>query len=467
MMRGPLVALAAALAMLAAPRGALGLGPHEVALLINTNSAVSVKIGCVYATLRCIPDANVIRLGLPERVLAPVAEISAEDYLVLIWAPATNAIAAQGIGDHILAWAFTPGFPVRLRTTPVISIVGATFLRGRLPDSEQVKMGTYASPLFAGPDALGATAYSSRSLDVQTAWMGGEAPIPSMMLGYAGERGNTEDVITASLVRAAEADCKAPAGVVYFVLSDDVRSECRAWEFSGAARELYSVGGRAVVTNGFPVGADDVVGLMVGLPTLDPRAVARYPAGAMADHLTSFGAVFDTDEQTKISAWIDAGVTVTAGTVTEPYANWAKFPHARFFVHYRAGCTALESFFQSIRCPLQTLLLGDPLVRPYAPANRLVLERPATAGPASGSVTVQFDVEGPARESYGRFVVLLDGRVIGEVRKGNAYTVETGLYAGGRHSLRVVGYRTGLVRNQVFAEMPLVIADGVVDKGSP
>jgi hypothetical protein len=47
--------------------------------------------------------------------------------------------------------------------------------------------------------------------------------------------------------------------------------------------------------------------------------------------------------------------------VTEPYSNWVKFPHARFFVYYNSGCSAMESFYQAVFSPMQILLLGDPL----------------------------------------------------------------------------------------------------------
>ena len=39
-----------------------------------------------------------------------------------------------------------------------------------------------------------------------------------------------------------------------------------------------------------------------------------------------------------------------------------------------AGCTALESFYQSIRQPLQYLPMGDPLAAPFKPKGEVLVE---------------------------------------------------------------------------------------------
>ena len=42
------------------------------------------------------------------------------------------------------------------------------------------------------------------------------------------------------------------------------------------------------------------------------------------------------------------------------------------FEHYTGGCSALESFYQSVASPLQQLF-WDPLARPYVPLVRVRL----------------------------------------------------------------------------------------------
>jgi len=92
---------------------------------------------------------------------------------------------------------------------------------------------------------------------------------------------------------------------------------------------------------------------------------SRLVPGAFAEHLTSFAATFDTPGQTKLTEWIDAGAAGSVGTVTEPYSLWTKFPMAVVFERYLAGNTLLEALSQSIASPYQSLIVGDPLCRPW------------------------------------------------------------------------------------------------------
>ena len=91
----------------------------------------------------------------------------------------------------------------------------------------------------------------------------------------------------------------------------------------------------------------------------------------MCEHLTSESAKFTSASQTKLTAWLNAGVTASAGTVSEPYANWKKFPSAFYFCHYITGCTVIESFYQSVSSPLQVLFVGEPLAAPWAPRGKV------------------------------------------------------------------------------------------------
>jgi len=152
-----------------------------------------------------------------------------------------------------------------------------------------------------------------------------------------------------------------------------------------------------VVTNALPEEANGIAGAMMGAADLDLKTPRKFLPGAMAEHLTSFGAAFESGGQTKITEWIRAGATASAGTVTEPLALWTKFPHARFHAHSAAGCTILESFYQSIRCPLQILPLGEPLAAPWRQPAQVTL-RGLESGRVEGRVDVTASVAArPAR----------------------------------------------------------------------
>ena len=63
-------------------------------------------------------------------------------------------------------------------------------------------------------------------------------PLPSMMLGYTGERGNTLKEVTDCLKKGSRSDSTSPTGTVYFAVNDDIRSTCREWQFHGVELAL-------------------------------------------------------------------------------------------------------------------------------------------------------------------------------------------------------------------------------------
>jgi uncharacterized protein (TIGR03790 family) len=433
------------------PSLAAALGPHEVLVLANGQSPDSIEIAKEFARRRQVPDVNIVRLSVPLPGSGPPAHISRDGFTRHIWSPAVRAARERGIDDHILAWVYSVDLPVTVRTDPKISVQGLTFLRNEAPDPTDVRKGTYTSPLYGGPlDSRGATHYP-QTLDAYGRWLGAEMPLPSMMLGYTGPRGSTKETVLECMDRGVRADGRAPTGTVYFVKSKNIRSRCRHWQYPAVVEELEALGVRAEIVGKLPRGRDDVVGVMMGAARVNPAAGMRYRPGCMAEHLTSLAAVFQTANQTKLTAWIDAGATASAGTVTEPYSIWTKFPGARFYVYYASGCTMLESFYQSIRCPLQVCLVGEPLAQPWARGAEVVLEG-IPDGPVSGVVRVRAVVRAGRSEHYRRVVFLLDGRVVGN---GPELDLDTAEVENGVHRLRAVAYRTGFVCRQAFREVAL------------
>jgi hypothetical protein len=172
-----------------------------------------------------------------------------------------------------------------------------------------------------------------------------------------------------------------------------------------------------------------------------------YLPGAIAEHLTSAAAIFGWSKQTKLTEWIRAGATASSGTVTEPYAIWKKFPSSHIFVIYADGCTVMESFYQSIRCPLQQLIVGVPLAAPWAEPAEVKITG-LEDGPYSGTVSCAVNVRTRTKHYFGQTLWLLDGRIVG---KGDRFEWDTATVANGVHRLRAVVSRTGLIRTQAFA----------------
>lgn len=428
---------------------AYGLGPHEIALLVNEDSPDSKTVAESYANLRKVPRENIIALRPAGNARETPLSISVEDFRERIFDPAQAALVRRGLDDHVLAWVYSVGFPTRISGSPDLSLTGATFVRGRAPRTEAVERGTFVSPLFCGPSGPGGVAHFAQSLDVTREWIGVDMPLPAMVLGHTGPRGNRVSEVLAGLRRGAASDATSPSGTVYLVEGSDVRARCRQWEFVPAAEEILRMGVDVRVVDRPPARAARVAGVMMGAAQVDPAAMGTFVPGAVGDHLTSLAGVFDGDGQTKLTAWIAAGATAAAGTVTEPYAIWMKFPHARIFAHQAAGCTVIESYYQAVRCPLQLLIAGDPLAAPWAPCDAAVTLEGMPAGPWAGEVRVSASVAGAGRAHYSRLLFLVDGRVRS---REPVLWLDARPLASGRHTLRAVAYRTGFVRHQIFAE---------------
>lgn len=438
------------------------LGPHEVVLVVNDESLDSILLGRVYQRLRAVPERNVIRVSLPAEVYSGVStDITPQNFTKYIWEPLTAKIDEAGIRHQILACVYSCGFPTRVTTDPAVSITGLTFTRNQVPSKEDIGSGKYVSEIFAGPANNQASLEASATFDQMRNRLLEGMPLPSMMLAFTGERGMTVDEAVAALERSAAADQTAPKGTFFLAVNDDVRSTCRHWQYEGAAEAIRRFPGQiAVVSTNMPTTADfPLCGFMTGNRTA-PTAELTFSPGAFADNLTSFGAAFDMADHTKATSWLKGGAAFSAGTVVEPYAIWSKFPSAFIFVHSLAGCTAIESFYQSVLSPLQILPLGDPLSRPWAP--KLEPEIAIKGETASGMVEMQASVKNEALGVFLRFTWLVDGRV---VATGRTFMWDTRNVEKGAHHVRVVVSRQlESARHQDFVEIAVNTGNGGVNE---
>jgi uncharacterized protein (TIGR03790 family) len=339
--------------------------PHRLVVLVNENSQDSKKAANMFAALHGVPGGNLIYLDLPESIVAGRAECSPEEFRTLIYEPAQKTIEERGLNEQIVAWVYSVDFPIRVVTSPndrqQMSVMGLTFTRGKVPALDTMEKGLFGSPLFAGPAKEGGPKNPPRSFDVLSASLKDKMPLPSMMLGYIGDGGNDMATVLRCLENGVRAKQSGPIHPVEFIQTDDkARSGPREWQYAAAKAELTLRKVPVTIYTNTPPAQTDLLGVMTGAADIKPESFGTFAPGAFGEHLTSWSADFQK-RQSKCTEWLKAGATVTAGMVTEPYNVWTKFPHARFFVHYASGCSAMESFYQSIASPVQVLLLGDPL----------------------------------------------------------------------------------------------------------
>ena len=339
--------------------------PHQIAVLVNNNSQASKKAANFFAGLHGVPGGNLVYLDLPESVVTGRTECTPEEFKQHIYRPAVKILQERGLNTQILAWVYSVDFPIRIVTSPndrqQMSIMGLTLLRGEAPDVEQVEKGQILSPLFAGPMKEGGPKNPPRSFAVFSASLKNKMPLPSMMLGYIGEKGTGMDTVIRCIEKGIRARKSGKNPRFLLVKTDDEkRSGPREWQFADVKAEVAVRGGSVVITTNQTPAQTNLMGVMTGAEKVTPSDFGTFAPGAMAEHFTSWSAEFQK-RQSKCTEWLEAGATVTAGMVTEPYNAWTKFPHARFYAHYASGCTAMESFYQALLSPVQVLLLGNPL----------------------------------------------------------------------------------------------------------
>lgn len=278
----------------------------------------------------------------------------------------------------------------------------------------------------------------------------------SVMLGYTGEWGNSAREVLTCLERGRASDGARPQGTVYLCRSEDqARTGPRAGFFDGTVAALERLGRRArILSKGdegqdgaLPKNCDDVIGAVLGVAgfTWKDSGSTMLP-GAIVEHLTSFGADFSHGGQTKLTEAIRGGAAGSCGTVAEPLNYWMKFPVPAMHVHYAAGCSLAEAFFRSLAGPWQTLVVGDPLARPYARFARVEVAAPAAA------VTGQVEVAARVTPAEGTSVSLLELWVDGLRRAqgpaDRALAWDTTQEDDGPHELRVVAVEDGAVETR-------------------
>lgn len=438
---------------------ARALCPHEVLVIANDDSLDSVLVAKTFLRLRDIPEANLVRLSIPEEVYKGGRGISPKEFTTLIWNPVQKALDERGLRRHILVWAYSTDIPFHVKTHPEISTTGLTFLRNRLPadlvealghpvdgkTKSDPNLSMYVSPLFAGPNDKAAPQPASKTFEHLHSALLNDMPIPAMYLGWTEPRGNTVDEILDCLKRGRASDGTRPSGPVVFSTNEDIRSTSRSWEYPGVCSALPLLGVHAESTPVFPK-EGLVCGFMTGMANL-PASGMQFLPGAYADHFTSCAALFHGSSQTKLSEWIRRGATASSGAVTEPYAYWQKFPGAALFLHQARGCTMVEAIYQSVRCPLQLLPVGDPLARPWGVIPRVSVAGLPT-GPVSGRVEVSATTDQP--DLFSRFDWLVDGRPVGS---GATHLLDTVLLSNGTHRLRAVARNRGPLRHNGHAEV--------------
>ena len=311
----------------------------DLGLVINTADPYSVEVGEHYRRARGIADAQILRVELPVQARL---------------APADLERLRRRIDEHFgdqtqgLALAWTQPYAVECQ-----SITSAVTL-GLDPQLCNQPCGRRASsPLFNS-----ATSSPFKDLGLR----------PSMLLAASDverarrliDRGVSADH-TLGLVGAA------PVQAHFMTTADTVRS-VRSSLFPPAGLQRRIGLDNRLGQGDLPQDTRRVVLVQTGVAQFQGADTIDWVPGALADHLTSFGGQLDrSGGQSTVLDWLDAGVTASYGTVSEPCNHLQKFPHPQLLLlHYLQGSSALEAYWKSVAWPQQGVFVGEPLAAPFA-----------------------------------------------------------------------------------------------------
>lgn len=310
------------------------LGPKDLAVIVNDDDPLSVRIGAYYRERRHIPARNMVHVNFePGHLVMKVAEFRRIK-------AAVDAVAPKGVQAYALTWAA----PYRVGC---MSITAAfTFGFDRAYCSHGCKQ-TRISPYFnSGSHA------PWRDLHIR----------PTMTIA-ALDFPHAQKLID----RGVAADGTRPTGTGYLLITSDKARNSRAGLFPAVekafGRELQVKILHANAIENRP----DVLFYFTGLAQVPHIGSNHYLPGAMADHLTSTGGQLTDSHQMSALRWLDAGATGSYGTVVEPCNFPAKFPNPLVAVgRYFMGETLLEAYWKSVAEPGQGIFIGEPLARPWS-----------------------------------------------------------------------------------------------------
>lgn len=366
------------LAILVAPVSLRAQTGESVAVVINDASGESQRIGEYYARKRAVPQANVIHLSTPS-----ADDVSRPVFAATIEAPIASALSRRDLQDRVLYIVLTKGIPLRIAGTAgdrgtVASVDSElTLLYRRMTGRPAGAEGPLPNPYFLGT-----------------------APVTqARRFTHA-----TEDIYLVTRIDAFTVDealglvDKASAPVTHGRILLDERDTLQDrtgenWlDAAGARLRAMGQGDRVLLdTNAKGVrDASDVLGYYSwgsNDPTLRVRriGIGFEPGALAATYVNSDARTFQeppaswqpSGNSRDQKAWwagspqsltgdlVREGATGAAGHVADPSLAGAVRPQV-LFPAYLSGFNLAESFYLAIPyLSWQTVVVGDPLCRPF------------------------------------------------------------------------------------------------------
>jgi len=280
----------------------------------------------------------------------------------------------------------------------------------------------------------------------------------STVLAVTRNYGNTEQEALRQLQRTVQADGTNPTGSFYFTTTSDVRTRTRKPNYDFAINRLKKMGyGAEIISGRLPENKPRVLGATIGTPSFNwKKSGSRFVPGAIGDNLTSYGGRMPHQEQTKLTEFLANGAAGGSGTVAEPFALQAKFPHPMIHVHYARGCTLAEAFYQSVSGPTQLLIVGDALCRPFGRVPEFGVTGVSLNQTVSGTIKLD-PVPDKTTTRIAGYQLFVDGALVHVQVKATEMKIDTTDMSDGFHEFRIVAITDTLLESSAGVVIPLKV----------
>ena len=340
-------------ALLAAAPVWAGGGGLNVIVVVNQNSPDSLELGNDYCRLRGVPPQNLLRLT---HWTGGSINWSPGQFTNFLLNPLLAMIAGRGLTSQAQVVLLSMDIPYRVTDGNNVNSTTSALFYG-------FKTNGLPVPVCALPDeSSNSYAYSELPFNQSPPNTAPTQSFLAMML-----TGPNLEVAENILRRSAASDGSFPTQTVFLAKTTDENRNVRFVEFDNAVFENQVAGNYAVTrTNTDATGFTNLFGLQTGLAGF-PLAADEFVPGALGDTLTSYGGyILDSQGQTVLLAFLEAGAAGSYGTVVEPCNYTEKFPDPVDYFYQTRGFALAEAYYQSVLNPYEGLMVGEPLAAPFA-----------------------------------------------------------------------------------------------------
>lgn len=375
--------LAAAGAVLLTPCPArAALTPQQVVVVYNGDSERSTAAARLYAKVRSVPEEQLVALhGLK----AETAAITRKDYDTKVAEPLVNAArehgwswpAAEGNGKRMAAMVLMPDLPLKIK--------------------ERVNRPVPKHP-DGRPDFRVRPPHDAAALDSELALLGGVYSLEGAINNPCFKAATPAELNKQRVLAVCRIDGADDATVTRMIQDPAAveKTGLRGWvvvdeggpypqgdaQFTAAAelarkagQPLFYENSKEMLAPCFPLMPQTAV--YFGWYTdkangpFSPSApdTFRFAAGAVAVHLHSFSCPALRDTRRWVPALLARGAAVSAGNVDEPLLSGC-LDLGVFYDRLLKGCSVAEAGLMATpQLSWQSVILGDPLYRPFAAAK--------------------------------------------------------------------------------------------------